>query len=82
MPIYSYKCEKCDHEFEKLLSISNLNKPNEEPCPVCSAEKSVIRTISLSTIVSGVSLSDKRPDGFRDVLKHIQKSHPNGNINA
>jgi putative FmdB family regulatory protein len=35
MPLYVFKCSKCDHEFEKLQSFSA-----EAPaCPKCGVEK-------------------------------------------
>ena len=36
MPIYEYKCDKCDHQFEILQKI------NDEPaktCPQCNADR-------------------------------------------
>jgi len=36
MPIYEYKCDKCDHQFEILQKI------NDEPakiCPQCNANR-------------------------------------------
>jgi len=34
MPIYEYKCESCDHQFEKLVRIS----ADAPPCEVCGAK--------------------------------------------
>jgi len=36
MPIYEYKCKKCDHFFEELVS---LNQESPVPCPECGAKK-------------------------------------------
>ncbi len=41
MPIYTYRCESCGHEFEELV-LSAKDAP--EGCPVCGA--SVRRTFS------------------------------------
>ena len=35
MPIYEYKCEQCDHQFEILQKISD--KP-ASTCPACNAD--------------------------------------------
>ena len=32
MPIYEYKCEKCGHEFEEMLSVSRRKEPTQTPC--------------------------------------------------
>jgi putative FmdB family regulatory protein len=39
MPIYEYRCKKCDAEFEEYLSTSTKPAP---PCPKCKS-KSVER---------------------------------------
>ena len=35
MPIYEYRCTKCDERFEEYLSTSTKPAP---PCPKCGAE--------------------------------------------
>ncbi len=35
MPIYEYHCDKCDHEFEKLV----FNSSQEISCPECKSKK-------------------------------------------
>lgn len=45
MPFYEYKCNKCDDEFEELLSI---NDPDPKKCPKCGKGKPE-RLISKST---------------------------------
>lgn len=37
MPIFDYKCEKCDHVFEKIVSFSDADKKQE--CPKCGHNK-------------------------------------------
>ena len=34
MPIYEYRCEKCDERFEEYLSASTKPAP---PCPKCDS---------------------------------------------
>ena len=33
MPFYEYKCDKCDVEFEKRISVKDRNSV---PCPQCN----------------------------------------------
>lgn len=82
MPSYSYICSECSHTFDKFLSISKRNEPENAPCPSCGKTNCVHISIGLSSIVSGVNLKDKRPEGFKDVLRKIKKSHPSGNIDV
>ncbi|MCC4602633.1 zinc ribbon domain-containing protein [Xanthomonas campestris pv. badrii] len=34
MPIYAFQCSACDHQFDRLLKMSD---PVPERCPACSA---------------------------------------------
>ena len=36
MPLYEYRCRKCGHHFDKVVSIDNRNDLQE--CPNCKAE--------------------------------------------
>jgi len=38
MPIYEYQCGACDHVFERMLSVSEGDEPQE--CPECGATES------------------------------------------
>ena len=42
MPIYEYRCEKCETRFEELLATTEAPPP---PCPECGAHN-VTRLIS------------------------------------
>ena len=33
MPIYEYKCENCEYEFEEMLHFSERDVPLNTPCP-------------------------------------------------
>ncbi|NBO36561.1 zinc ribbon domain-containing protein [bacterium] len=41
MPNYAFKCEKCDHEFELFLKMSESDNPLKEKCPSCGKKKVV-----------------------------------------
>lgn len=63
MPIYEYKCEKCDNSFEKLVFASD-----KEPvsCPECKATD-VQRLLSSTGFISssgGSGCSTSAPSGF------------------
>ena len=36
MPMYEFKCEACDHEFEQLLEVDG---PRPRKCPECGELK-------------------------------------------
>lgn len=48
MPIYEYKCEKCDKEFEYLV----LGAGDDVTCPECEGKK-VYRLMSSCSFKSG-----------------------------
>ena len=33
MPLYEYKCEDCENEFEEMLHFSERDNPIDAPCP-------------------------------------------------
>ena len=39
MPLYEYNCESCEHSFELLSSVGDMNKPVKKPCPECGEKK-------------------------------------------
>ena len=81
MPLYDYKCEDCEHTFYKNLSIPERNTPINEPCPECQKDNTIKRAWGGGTsIVSGVSLKDKRSDYFRDRIESIKKRYPGNTI--
>jgi len=47
MPIYEYRCDKCEHEFEREQSMSD---PPVKTCPACRGRK-VTKLISRSSFV-------------------------------
>ena len=38
MPIYEYKCEDCEHEFEEMLHFSERDIPLNTPCLSCKGK--------------------------------------------
>ena len=89
MPTYNYKCKKCEHEFEEMLSISRRKEPTEVPCerqlhraaPICGGE------IKMKAVAPGIGdplkLGLIKPDGrYVEKLKEIKKNHPLGTVSA
>ena len=74
MPTYAYKCNKCEHIFEKMLSMSDNKLPEKEPCPECDA-KSVRQYFgSMPGFISSHTDTISKTSGdWRDLLKRIDK---------
>lgn len=65
MPTYEYKCNRCDHRFEHVQSMTD---PPLITCPQCGAE-AVVRLISGGTGLlfkgSGFYITDYRKDSYK-----------------
>lgn len=73
MPLYLYACKGCEHTLEKRSTIADRNLELEVPCPECEGTNRYISLGAVAT-VGGVSVTDKRPHGWRDVLEKVHKS--------
>ena len=73
---YTYKCEKCDHEWDCSLSMADRDVPIGQPCVQCKEESSVKRIISFApsiTSESAMTLQQRAGSGWNDVLTKIKK---------
>ena len=72
---YTYKCEKCTHEWDCSLSMADRDLPINQPCVQCNAEGSVKRIISFApsiTSESAMTLQQRAGSGWNDVLTKIK----------
>ena len=83
MPAYTYHCNSCNHDFEKVLKIADRDLPTQEPCPSCNAEGQVQKTIlGAPSIGDPVRLGVIKPDsGFKEVMQKIHAANPGSNLN-
>jgi putative FmdB family regulatory protein len=82
MPLYSYRCEACKHEFEQVLKIAEMHLPSSAPCPSCGVEGQVLKTITgAPSLGDPVRLGIRRPDnGFKEVMQKIHDANPKSNL--
>jgi putative FmdB family regulatory protein len=83
MPIYSYQCKHCTHEFETVLKIADMHLPSSQPCPKCGVEGQVIKTITgAPNLGDPVRLGLRKTDaGFKEVMQKIHSNNPGSNLN-
>ena len=84
MPIYEYTCSKCNHTFDKKLSISDRDNPISSPCPNCSEQNSVQRGVGNLGFTYGLGAEAKNNyGGFKEVLQKIDQKtrHMGGKLN-
>jgi putative FmdB family regulatory protein len=76
MPTYEYRCEACDHEFERFQSIK---APSIRKCPECGKLK-VKRLIGIGAGVifkgSGFYQTDYRSDAYKKAAEKDKPSKP------
>ena len=60
MPLYEFKCNKCDHTFDKIMTIKEMETASP-PCPKCGSDK-VKKIMSSGRIKSGL-------DGYAGKIK-------------
>lgn len=76
MPNYGFVCEKCNHSFDKLLSISERETPLNLPCPECKAKKVKRQYDSFTqTIGSDVTLNANKATGgkWNELMTRMKK---------
>lgn len=45
MPIYDFKCKKCEHVWDEMLLYKNRDKPCKSGCPKCDKKGMIERII-------------------------------------
>lgn len=77
MPTYAFKCEKCDHCFDEMLSYNDREIPTTKACPNCNKKK-VVRDWGASTpsLAMDTTLSPSKVVGtqFKEVIDKIKSS--------
>lgn len=73
MPLYSFLNIETGEEFDAFMGISARddylkNNPNIQP------------VVTSAAIVSGVSITGKVPDGFKEVLAKVSESHKSSTV--
>jgi predicted nucleic acid-binding Zn ribbon protein len=73
MPTYSFYNNQTGEQFDALMKISERedylkNNPHIQP------------VVTAAQIVGGVSLTDKVPSGFKEVLSKISEKHPTSTV--
>lgn len=53
MPIYEYRCERCDERFERLVPMSAADAPTD--CPTCGSPKTRKQFSTFATTIRSSS---------------------------
>jgi len=72
MPIYSFIDKETEEVFDIIMSIKDL----DEYKALNPTHERYFDSSSAPSIVSGVSITGKIDDGFKDVITKISEAHP------
>lgn len=81
MPTYTYKCNKCGAEFDKIRNISQRHDSCD--CKYCDEKnccQMIITSKSAADIVSGVGVDRKIPSWFKDKSNALAKTFKNSKM--
>ena len=73
---YTYKCEKCDHVYDRSLPMADRDAPLSQPCVNCAEHSFVKRIIVFApsiTSESAMTLQQRAGSGWNDVLTKIKR---------
>lgn len=80
--IYDYRCEKCEHTFERVLKMADMMVPTTEPCPNCGETGSVTKVITAPNINGFNSFGTTKINrDFQDRLTSMKKFYKGSTIN-
>jgi len=77
MPLYGYRCEECECQFDRLLGVSVRDQPISEPCPECG-ENGVKKLIDVCTMGVDANMTpNKRTGGdWNRLMDKVKQSTP------
>lgn len=76
MPTYTFRDTETDEIFDVFMSISDAPRYAEQH----PMHERYYGPGSAPQIVSGVSVRDKRDDGFKEVMSKIAEKHPTSEL--
>lgn len=74
MPLYDYRCQACEHQFDEQHKIAEREAPCSLPCPACGAEGQVNLIVGAPALCDPVRLGLRKPTPeFREVMNRMKK---------
>lgn len=78
MPLYQYKCNACEHTFNRQLKISERNAPIDEDCPSCDSRGHINQLIGTPLVSYSTNPGMRITSSFNDRLKDMKKTKGEG----
>lgn len=82
MPTYCFQCEACDHYFETIRKIAEMDEPLSEKCTKCGEVKNKrVHMGSTHAFMRPEQLGRvKAPEDFRNWLSAVKKVNKGSTI--
>jgi putative FmdB family regulatory protein len=74
MPTYTYKCEFCENEFERVLKVDQRKDPESKPCPHCNKYGDVKQIITAGARLAYPT--PKPPEDWKSFTNKLKKNNP------
>lgn len=78
MPVYQYKCQDCQHVFDKKLRISERTVPIDDDCPSCDSKGHIQQVIGTPLVSYSTNPGMRITSSFNDRMKDIKKTKGEG----
>lgn len=78
MPLYDYRCTKCNHVFEEFRRISEREEPISKPCPSCETIGTIEQKIGAPMAIDPTKLDGRMPINtkLQEKFKQIHENTP------
>jgi putative FmdB family regulatory protein len=77
MPIYGYKCAECGSSTDINKKIADRHSTETDICSTCGSQGKLQLEVSAPLVGYSISVNggygSKVPDGFKDVLRNIDR---------
>ena len=70
MPTYSFYNNQTGEQFDEMMKFSEREE-------YLNSNPHITPVVTAASIVGGVSIKDKVPSGFKEVLSKVAEAHPN-----
>lgn len=72
--IYEYRCNACEHIFDRTLKMDDRKIPETEPCPECGQNEVKQKLSTSGFVTQSIGTLRKAGTEWQDVLKGIKKA--------
>lgn len=81
MPMYEFKCSKCDHTWEEMLPMGKREEPLKSKCAGCGKKGGITQVLGCNIGDPFIYSKNSGPSSsFKDVMSEMAKAHPRAKL--